>query len=139
MRMDGPLQVGDWIKDDQRRQKCLAHSRSTSQRFNPTSRRMRSSSCGSKWRLLARSCHCTTWFTRFISNRGEAADPRILGRADIGIGQLVSIQSLNIDNFIENFGLSPNQIDFIRDVNHKLVTMTNWMPDLAGHKGPRYR
>src|ERR1700737_2327980 len=47
--------------------------------------------------------------------------------------------SKHIDNLIENFGLSPNQIDFIRDVNHKLVTMTNWMPDLAGHKGPRYR
>src|SRR6266851_2558628 len=139
MRMDGPLQVGDWVKDDQRCQKCLAPSRSTSQRLNPTSRSMRSSSCRSKWRLLARSCHCTTWLTRFVSNRGEAADPWILGRAGIGIGQLVSIQSLNINNLIRNFDLSPNQIDFIRDVNHKLVTMTNWMPDLAGHKGPRYR
>ena len=24
-------------------------------------------------------------------------------------------------------------------VNHKLVTVTNWLPELAGHKGPRYR
>jgi hypothetical protein len=34
--------------------------------------------------------------TRFVSNRGEAVDPRALGRASIGIGQFVSIQSLAI-------------------------------------------
>jgi DNA-binding transcriptional MocR family regulator len=32
-----------------------------------------------------------------------------------------------------------NQIDSSEAVNHKLVTMTNWVPDLALSNGPRYR
>ena len=32
-----------------------------------------------------------------------------------------------------------NSIDALCVVNHKLVTMTNWMPDLSGRRAPRYR
>jgi DNA-binding transcriptional MocR family regulator len=32
-----------------------------------------------------------------------------------------------------------NQIDSLATVNDKLVMVTNWLPDLSGRKGPRYR
>ena len=51
---------------------------------------------------------------------------------------------INLDPFNRAHGvphLSPSRIKLTRqrEVNHKLVTVTNWLPNLSGYEGPRYR
>src|SRR5437763_889046 len=82
---------------------------STSERLNPTSRSMRSSSSWSKYRLRARSRQATIRLSRFGSNRCRPAGPRTLDSRYAGKRQLVSIQSrwaIRVTSFIQGLGVA---------------------------------